>query len=178
MIKGCWSSLRVCRIFQTIKIIYFKFGKIFALNKEKYTYKSESKFEFFEFYSEGPKGIIKKVVEFQPTSDDNVYNLAFGDFINDSERINDLIVTNNGDSSKVLATVAPTVYAFVEKHPKSWIIATGSTEARTRLYRMGITNNLAEISQDFDIFGYTKLEQWVKFEIGEDYEAFLLTKKD
>lgn len=78
---------------------------------------------------------------------------------------------------KVLATVASTVYAFVERHPNAWIIATGSTEVRTRLYRMGITNNLAEISEDFHIFGYTKSGNWVRFETGEDYEAFLVTKK-
>jgi len=42
---------------------------------------------------------------------------------------------------------------------------------------MGITNNLAEISKDFHIFGYTKKGDWVKFEIGANYEAFLVTKK-
>jgi len=42
---------------------------------------------------------------------------------------------------------------------------------------MGITNNLAEISEDFYIFGFTKDEQWEKFIVGEDYEAFLITKK-
>lgn len=43
---------------------------------------------------------------------------------------------------------------------------------------MGITNNLAEISGDFLVFGYNKDENWVKFEEGEDYEAFLVTKKE
>lgn len=43
---------------------------------------------------------------------------------------------------------------------------------------MGITNNLAEISEDFLVFGYTKDEKWVRFEVGEDYEAFLVTKKE
>lgn len=148
------------------------------MKKSKYHYKAEENFEFFEFYSEGPKGIIKKVVEYQRTIDENVYNLAFGDFDEQTKRINDITVTNNGDSLKVLATVASTVYAFTEKYPKASIIATGSTSARTRLYRMGITNNLDEISEDFAIFGYNEDEQWVEFEIGEDYEAFLITKKE
>ena len=91
---------------------------------------------------------------------ENVYNLAFGDYDEEVKGIDDKAITNNGDSLKVLATVASTVYAFVEKHPKSWIVAPGSTEARTRLYRMGITNNLAEISDDFLIFGYTNDEKW------------------
>lgn len=125
------------------------------MKKEKYHYKTEGLFEYFEFYSEGSKGVIKKVVEYQKTMQDGVYNLAFGDYNEDAKGIDDLSVTNNGDSLKVLATVASTVYAFTEKHPNAWIIATGSTLARTRLYRMGITNNFAEISEDFTIFGYT-----------------------
>jgi hypothetical protein len=148
------------------------------LNKPKYQYKSEEHFEYFEFYSEGPKGTIKKVVEYQKTSDKNVYNLAFGDYDEIAKGLDDLSITNNGDSLKVLATVASTIYVFAEKHPKAIIIATGSTSVRTRLYRMGITNNLNEISQDFVIFGFTKNEKWVEFVVGEDYEAFLVTKKE
>lgn len=147
------------------------------MKKDKYQYKSEDRFEYFEFYSEGPKGVIKKVVEFQLTIEENVYNLAFGDYNEKAKGIDDLSVTNNGDSLKVLSTVASTVYAFTEKHPKAQIVATGSTAARTRLYRMGITNNLVEISEDFIIFGLSKTGEWVEFEIGEDYKAFLVTKK-
>ena len=51
-----------------------------TLKKEKYHYTTEGLFEYFEFYSEGPKGIIKKVVEFQKTMQEDVYNLAFGDY--------------------------------------------------------------------------------------------------
>ena len=147
------------------------------MNKPIYQYKTEDHFEYFEFYSEGPKRTIKKVVEYQKTSDEYVYNLAFGDYNEGAKKIDDLSVTNNGDSLKVLATVASTVYDFTDKHPKAMIIATGSTSVRTRLYRMGITNNIGEISKDFIIFGFTKNETWVEFEVGEDYEAFLVTKK-
>lgn len=163
---------------EIISGIIIIFEQIIDLKKEKYQYKSEGQFEYFEFYSEGPKGVIKKVVEFQKTIQENVYNLAFGDYSDEAKGIDDLTVTNNGDGLKILATVASTVYAFTEKRPEAWIIATGSTAARTRLYRMGITNNLAEISADFIIFGYSKNEIWVPFEIGEDYEAFLVTKKE
>lgn len=148
------------------------------MKKEKYPYRTEDRFEYFEFFSEGPKGVIKKVVEYQPTMQENVFNLAFGDYNDAAKGIDDKTITNNSDSVKVLATVASTVYAFIEQHPEAWILATGSTEARTRLYRMGITNNLAEIAEDFLVFGYTRGEQWVKFEAGEDYEAFLVTKKE
>lgn len=148
------------------------------MNKPKYLYKSEDLLLYFEFISEGPNGSIKKIIEYTETSTKNVFNLGFGDFDEETKDINDLSITNNGDSLKVLATVASTVYAFTHKYPQSWIVATGSTAVRTRLYRMGITNNLAEISEDFKIYGYSENGIWVEFVAGEDYEAFLLTKKN
>ena len=131
----------------------------------------------YQFISEGPKGRIKKIVEYTETATKNVYNLGFGDYDETTNAINDLSVTNNGDSLKVLATVASTVYAFIEKHPTAFILATGSTNIRTRLYRMGITNNLAEITEDFVVYGFSDKGNWEEFEIGDDYEAFLITKK-
>lgn len=131
----------------------------------------------FEFFSEGPKGTIRKLVEYSETRVANVYNLGFGDYDETTNIINDLSITNNGDSLKVLSTVASTVYAFMEKYPNAWVVATGSTIVRTRLYRMGITNNIVEISEDFVVFG-RKGSFWEKFVAGEDYDAFLLTKKN
>ena len=55
---------------------------------------------------------------------------------------------------------------------------TSSTAVRTRLYIMGITNNLVEISADFIILGYNAEGNWEQFVVGEDYDAFLLTKRD
>jgi hypothetical protein len=81
-----------------------------------------------------------------------------------------------GDSLKVLATVASSVYAFTAKGPEAWVFAAGSTDVRTRLYRMGLTNNLAEISKDFNVYGL-KEDQWEDFLIGDDYEAFLVKRK-
>ena len=143
----------------------------------KYQYRSEKRLLYYEFISEGPKGLVKKIVEYTETSTENVFNLGFGDYDETTKTINDLSVTNNGDSLKVLATVASTVYAFTQKHPKAWVLATGSTAIRTRLYRMGITNNLTEIAEDFIVYGYNAEGNWEEFVVGEDYEAFLITKK-
>jgi len=144
----------------------------------KYQYRSESSMTYYEFISEGPKGLIKKIVEFTETGTENVYNLGFADYDDKTKTTSDVSVSNNGDSLKVLATIASTVYAFTQKYPKAWILATGSTSVRTRLYRMGITNNLAEISDDFKVFGLNANGEWEQFIVGEDYEAFLLTKKE
>lgn len=85
------------------------------------------------------KGAIRKLIEFQATTDPDVYNLAFGDKDPLTDDINDLAVTNNGDTEKVLATVIAALYVFFDNYPAAYVYATGSTETRTRLYRMGIT---------------------------------------
>ena len=143
----------------------------------KYEYSTEDLLLYYEFTSQGPKGKIRKIVEYSATTVENVYNLAFGDYDESVDGINDKSITNNGDSQKVLATVASTVYAFTGHYPDAWVHVTGSTIVRTRLYRMGITNNLTEIAEDFYVFGLRD-DKWERFIVGEDYEAFLVTRKN
>jgi len=144
---------------------------------KKYEYTADDELHFYEFKSIGIKGEIKKVVEYSKMNIEEYYNLAFGDFDEKKNEINDKVVTNNGDSLKVLATVASTVYAFTGKYPDAKIFATGSTEVRTRLYRMGITNNLVEIQEDFDVYGMKLNDTFEEFIAGEDYIGFLITRK-
>jgi len=119
----------------------------------KYPLASSDKMMTFEFVSEGQNGLIHKLVKYQPTNLKGLYNLAFGDKDLETGEIDDRIISNNGDSEKVLATVVATVYAFTDKYPEVWIYATGSTKARTRLYRIGITRFLEEITEDFEVLG-------------------------
>jgi len=130
----------------------------------------------FEFTSLGPKGKIAKLVKYSETNLKDMYNLAFGDKDIKTGHINDTIISNNGDSDMVLATVVSTVYAFTDKYPDAWVFATGSTKARTRLYRMGITKYITEIKKDFQVYGL-KDDEWEKFEKEADYEAFLVKRK-
>lgn len=142
----------------------------------KYQLKSEEGFTRFEFISEGPKGAIRKLIEFQRTFDPNTYNLAFGDKNSLSGGMDDLAVTNNGDTEKVLATVVSAVHTFLDYHPEAYVYAQGSTKARTRLYRMGITRYYEEIQRDFHVYGRVG-EDFVDFEVGTDYEGFLAQRK-
>ena len=132
--------------------------------------------EAFEFDSVGPKGTVRKVVRYIEINLKGFYNLGFGDKDEETGFISDLSITNNEDSQKVLSTVAATLYVFIETHPSATVIATGSTGARTRLYRIGISNNLAEIEKDFVILGL-KGEEWEPFRKNTNYLAFLVRKK-
>ena len=147
------------------------------MNIDKYPVVVGATSMVYEFISEGTKGKISKLVIYSQTHLHNFYNLGFGDKDVITGDIDDTIITNNGDSEKVLATVAATLYTFTDKFPDAMIFASGSTSARTRLYRIGITNNLDAIKADFEIFGLTKDKNWVHFEKRKDFEAFLVKRK-
>jgi len=143
---------------------------------DRYHLKSDETLSVFEFITIGPKGAIRKIIHFQPTYTPGLYNLAFGDKHPVTGEVNDFAVTNNGDTDKVLATVVAALYTFLDKNPETLVYATGSTPARTRLYRMGITRFYEEIQQDFFLFGRTNKE-FYEFEIGKEYEGFLAQRK-
>lgn len=144
---------------------------------EKYTVIADEYSMTFEFLSEGPRGLIRKRIQYQPTDRENVYNLAFGDVSAETDDFDDSVVSQNDDAEKVLATVASTIYVFTDRYPKAIIFAIGSTSTRTRLYRIGISKNLEEFRADFDIYGLTNDYFWVKYEKNESYIAFYVKKK-
>jgi hypothetical protein len=147
------------------------------MHLEKYHLKAEPKLTRFEFISEGPNGAIRKLIEFQETNTSDVFNLAFGDRDSQTGGVDDLAISNNGDTDKVLATVVAALYAFFDQHPDVFVYAEGSTKARTRLYRMGISRFFAEMEADFYLYGRIG-EEFVPFELGRNYEGFLAQRKN
>lgn len=145
------------------------------MNLTRYIPLTDHKHEKYEFLSSGNKGTIRKVVLYQHLEDD-IFNLAFGDWDEESQTISDTARSNNNDQEMVLATVAATVVESLEFHPGAIVLAQGSTEARTRLYQTGINKYLAEISVQFDIQGFID-GTWQLIQPGKNYQAFALTGK-
>ena len=150
--------------------------KFSLMQVDKYTLKSGTDLTIFEFISEGPKGAIQKLILFQPTTEPEFYNLAFGDKDSLTGDLSDLAVSNNQDTEKVLATVVAALYAFFDHFPDAYVYATGSTAARTRLYRMGISRFYADMQRDFYLYGQVA-DDFLSFEIGEEYDGFLAARK-
>ncbi len=146
------------------------------MNLDKYPVTIGATAMVYEFVSEGNNGKIFKLVIYSETHLHNFYNLGFGDKDEISGNIDDAIITNNGDSEVVLTTVASTLYIFTDKFPDAMVFASGNTTARTRLYRIGITNNLEMIEKDFEVFGLEG-DAWSPFAKGVEYEAFLAKRK-
>lgn len=156
----------------------YKIVFIFALHMhyDRYeTAKGETALTY-EFVSRGVKGNVEKLVVYTKTKVYGTFNLGFGDKIYATEDFDDVAITNNGDSFKVMVTVAATLYPFTEKYPNAKIFVAGSTKSRTRLYRMAISNNLEMISRDFYVYGF-KDHVWEEFTTGIDYDAFIVTRR-
>jgi len=148
------------------------------MNLERYNYFTND-YQAYEFFSEGPKGRIRKLVIFTkiPDTEPAIYNLAFGDAHPVSGKIDDEVISNNEDRDIVLATVANTIATFCDHYGNKYIYAEGSTPSRTRLYQMGIAGIWDEISTDFEVFGL-KNGYWQSFNPnGVNYDAFLVKRK-
>jgi hypothetical protein len=160
------------------------------MNVEKYTTKSTVSSLIYTFDSIGTK-TIKKVVIYSKIEypeyiglppDAEVYNLGFGDLDKETGGIDDKIESRNGDTEKVLATVANTANEFWEEYPDALLFFRGSQPLgekplRTRLYQMGLNKYMSEINTIADVFGFIENE-WEDFEINKNYNAFLILRKD
>lgn len=144
---------------------------------DRYELKAGKKLTTFEFLSEGAKGKVPKLIQFQEMNLPNLYNIAFGDLNSLTGQLDDRIITDNNDSEKILATVVAAIYAFTGQYPDAWIYATGSTASRTRLYRMGINKYFDIVEADFDIMGENQNE-WEWYKNGNDYQAFAVHRKN
>lgn len=144
----------------------------------------------FRFFSIGSKGKFEMRVKFSYVWQ-NTYNLGFGVLDPVTEALDDLIELRNGDSQKILATVANTVLLFLERFPHVRVYATGNTRVRTRLYQMGI-NRILPLLSDYTVTGYksktnrcenvgeatfSRHGQWREIELGVEYDAFLIYKE-
>jgi hypothetical protein len=107
----------------------------------------------------------------------DVYNLGFGDENPLTGQIDDTVVTNNGDMTKILATVAFSVYVFTQNNPNAWIYVTGSSQSRIRLYRMAISKYIEEINEDFIVYTSLDNDEWCIFEPNTINQNFLIKRK-
>ncbi|AEI50039.1 DUF6934 family protein [Runella slithyformis] len=144
------------------------------MNLEVYPLKDTSQeHTHFAFISEGKQGQIIKIIAYQPTgewsNDRPIYNLGFGDYNLMTKEVDDKVVTDNGDTEKILATVAQTVPVFFSHYPNAILEVSGSTRGRTRLYKMLITKYMEELADFVTIYGLND-------EVGE-LELFIPDKK-
>ncbi len=89
--------------------------------------------------------------------------------------MDDLVISDNGNAEKVLATVVKALQLFVKAYHQSMVFAKGSSRSRTRFYRIGINKYLDEIQNDFHLWGRSDTN-WETYQKGKDYDAFAVKK--
>jgi hypothetical protein len=108
------------------------------MNEESYSFSKEPDIFYYEFFSEGPNGRIRKVVQFQQISNTmEIYNLGFGDFNLAIGALDDMSVSNNLDTQKVLATVSKTLIDFMNQHSNAFVIAKGQYSGKNQALSNG-----------------------------------------
>lgn len=136
-------------------------------------------FREFWFTSRGTKGDIVIVIRFDRMKQSQNFSLSFGK-ISPDDSIDVEARVNNGDMNKILSTVVMAICRFLDNYPDNFVFFMGSTPARTRLYRMMITNNLEELTKQFEIYGGNNLnETWSfrNFKKEISYSGFAIKNK-
>ena len=100
------------------------------------------------FISNGPKGKITKIVQFQPLQRENLFNLGFGD-LTTSGAVDDKAESNNEDIVKVLATIIHILQNFLAGNPHAKVFFIGSTAQRTEVYRLILARHFKELSKTY-----------------------------
>jgi hypothetical protein len=137
--------------------------------------KTEKDYSIFRFVSVGKKEIIK-IVEFQKTTKTAVYNLAMGDRV-DKRSFSDMEISNNGDIKKVLTTVVNIVQIYTKKYPARSIFIAGNTTLKTSAYQRIIRMYYPVFINEFDIWGYIDPDTKEKFNVRNNYVAFIVKRK-
>lgn len=129
----------------------------------------------YTFISRGKNGTVPKAIVFQEI-DIELYNLALLDYDEQNKIWLDDSNTNNGDLSKVMATVAQTIVLFLDTYPTSSIYIEANSNSRNRLYHRIMTNYQAEFELYFEIeASLNGIKE--PFSIGKKYDNFYIRKK-
>lgn len=148
------------------------------MSQTPYPYEHEKGF-YYTFKSEGEKPITKAVI-FAPTSYINIFNIGFGDLLEDG-KIDDKANSNNGDMIKVLSTIIQILRDFSAEHQLVKVLFAGSTPNRTRFYERILKTYYDVFAKEFDITALIKTTDGyaeTKFEsnIRQEYFAFFIKR--
>ncbi|HEY0273077.1 MAG TPA: hypothetical protein VGC22_07815 [Chitinophaga sp.] len=146
------------------------------MQMERYTYEefAATPDTQYLFVSQGSRGPINKMITFSHFGQD-IYNMSLEDIDEDTGVFDQYAVSNNGDTMKILLTVAEILVHFTSSRPGAQIFIKGNTAARNRLYRIYIARFLDEIHQWYEVYGL-RGTSWEVFEQQGKYGAYLVIR--
>ena len=144
------------------------------MNQPTYKVDFDSAFNYYIFESIGRNGSIFKAVVFDKI-ETNIFNFGFGDYDLQTQKVDDTIVSDNGDMTKVLATVISIATKFLSENPISYIYFKGSSLIRTQLYQRIMNTYYDDLISSYEIYGLNDNEP-ESFQKNKSYESFLIRK--
>jgi hypothetical protein len=129
------------------------------------------------FESIGLERNTRKMVVYVPDEiKANLFHLIFGD-LTDDYTLDVYSTSNNQDMKIILTSVIQTLYAFFELNPTKKVFFTGSTDARTRLYRAIISKLFEKTELFYNIYGLLEDDSTEPFSKVNYYKGYFIEKK-
>lgn len=98
-----------------------------------------------------------------------MFSLGLGDELSDGT-LSDITITDNKDMEIVIGSVAFAITIFLRTFPERSVFIRGSTDSRTRLYRIILSHSKNEIMSRFSMYG-------LLYTSDRPYTAFLIRTK-
>ncbi|MCG2614761.1 hypothetical protein LZZ85_10735 [Terrimonas sp. NA20] len=147
------------------------------MKKEVYEYVKIEDHTLYQFFSYGPKGLIRKLIQFNLVQRiPLIFNLELGKALS-GNKIDTSSVTDNKDTNKILLSVTEAIIEFLNERREALVFLEGSTPARTRLFQIWIARIFDQHRGFISIEGRIK-NNWYLFEKGKSFDAFLIKKKN
>ena len=146
------------------------------MNYEPYTLHITEYDRCYSFQSTGKNGTVDKVIYFSP-NEEGMFNLGLVDVDPITGEESDKSVTDNGDLPQVMATVVTAMLLFLKSYPDQAVQFKGSTELRSRLFENYIAQTYPHLMKELTVLGLQN-NRWYDFEVGVQYESFIVYKKE
>ena len=151
---------------------------------ERYETQDENNHLRYTFMSKGHSDIMKIIAYQQFNYKINIpskgpltaYNLAFGDRIGQTLKIDDRANSNNGDMRKVFNTVLHTIPTFFSKYPETCIVVEGSDDRRIMAYCTYVSRNYGTLSKEYSFYGVSGTI-FRPFKVGTVYDRVVFLPK-
>jgi len=144
--------------------------------KEYWPLEASEENRVYTFLSCGPKGNIDMTIQFTPTEEDGIFNLAFG-ILDKDGKMDDTIINNNGDRNKIIATVIAAINEFTHHYPDKLVCFSGHTEGRNRLYRGALSIYLEQWLQNYAVWGLKEDNSFELFKKNTPYSGYIIKRK-
>ena len=129
----------------------------------------------FWFTSIGKDSIIK-VIQFKPTEEPDIYEIALGDLNSDGSIDLDKR-SDNGDTEEVLSTVAKALLFFLSDHMEAQVVIEASSDSRAPLYQIAIKRGLDDLGEYLVAYGFDNEKPEV-LQSGKNYKKFVISLRE